>query len=224
MQTLKEYYHQRLPHIQPTGSAYFITFRLHGSIHNAIIRELQRDYNRAIDQTMQLYTDNHTTNLKKFNIRKKLIVKYDQILENRQAGPTYLKEEKVAVMCMEQILRYDGQLYELIACTIMSNHVHLLFDTSIQLENENDSSRETIIQIDQIMKKIKGPTAVYANRILKRQGQFWSRESYDIRIRNEKMLANVVSYIIENPVKAGIVNRPIDHQFTYLNPKYGSMC
>jgi len=37
------------------------------------------------------------------------------------------------------------------------------------------------------MKRIKGPSAWYANKHLNRPGQFWDRESYDIYIRNEKM-------------------------------------
>jgi len=49
-----------------------------------------------------------------------------------------------------------------------------------------------------------------------RSGQFWERESYDIYIRNEKMLNNVISYILENPVKAGLVQNWEDYPGNYL--------
>ena len=66
------------------------------------------------------------------------------------------------------------------------------------------------------MKRIKGPSAWYANKHLNRPGQFWDRESYDIYIRNEKMLNNVISYILENPVKTKLVERWEDYPGNYL--------
>ncbi|MGB4958746.1 MAG: hypothetical protein WBO36_04670 [Saprospiraceae bacterium] len=68
------------------------------------------------------------------------------------------------------------------------------------------------------MKNIKGPSPWYSNRHLNRKGQFWERESFDIYIRNDKMLDNVLSYILENPVKAGLVSKwedfPSNYQMT----------
>ena len=88
----------------------------------------------------------------------------------------------------------------------MSNHVHLLIETSIQIDSLEDEKElnENYTQLDIIMKRIKGSSASYANRALGRTGKFWNRESYDIYIRNEKMLTNIISYILENPMKAGL--------------------
>lgn len=66
------------------------------------------------------------------------------------------------------------------------------------------------------MKSIKGPSAWYANKYLDRKGQFWERESYDIHIRNEKMLNNVINYTLENPLKAGLVINWEDFSGNYL--------
>ena len=73
--------------------------------------------------------------------------------------------------------------------------------------------------LDKIMKQIKGATAQYCNKFLKRSGQFWERESFDIYIRNEKMLNNVISYTLENPVKAGIVENWEDYSGNYFVEK-----
>jgi len=77
---------------------------------------------------------------------------------------------------------------------------------------------ENYVQLDQIMKRIKGPTAVYCNRKLGLSGKFWERESYDMYIRNEKMFNNVLLYILNNPVKAGIVNNWKDYPGNYCKP------
>jgi putative transposase len=92
--------------------------------------------------------------------------------------------------------------------SIMSNHVHLVIDTSIQLTDIHDDHQLEMQYkpLECIMKSIKGPSAWYANKYLKRSGQFWERESYDIYIRNEKMLNNVIIYTLENPVKVGLVD------------------
>ena len=155
-----------------------------------------------------------------FNLRKKFFFEYDSLISTISNGPHYLKDTKIRAIVEKEIKRFDGELYDLIAYSIMSNHVHLLIDTSIQLENELPSEMmlESYVQLDQIMKRIKGPTAVYANRYLGRSGQFWARESYDMYIRNEKMFANVISYILDNPVKAGLVANWQDYPGNYLKP------
>ncbi len=90
----------------------------------------------------------------------------------------------------------------------MSNHIHILIDTQLQLNTEYKDKQLDLnyIPLETIMKRIKGPTAIYSNRKLGRSGQFWARESYDIYIRNEKMMDNVIGYILDNPVKAGLVD------------------
>lgn len=93
----------------------------------------------------------------------------------------------------------------------MSNHVHLLIDTSIQTPDAK-------ISLDKIMKRIKGPTAVYANRILNRRGRFWMLESYDHYIRDDNELSAIYYYILNNPVKAGLVEDWKDWKYTY--PKW----
>ena len=100
----------------------------------------------------------------------------------------------------------------------MSNHIHILIDTSIQTPQiiEPNQIHDPYVQVDKIMKRIKGASARYSNALLNLSGQFWERESFDIYIRNTKMLRNVINYILNNPVKAGIVKSWEDHPFTYL--------
>ncbi|HZY42050.1 MAG TPA: transposase, partial [Anaerolineae bacterium] len=51
----------------------------------------------------------------------------------------------------------------------------------------------------------KSFTAQQANRLLNRTGEFWAREYYDRFIRDERHFAQTVTYIEQNPVKAGLV-------------------
>jgi len=60
------------------------------------------------------------------------------------------------------------------------------------------------------MHSLKSYTAHEANSILNRTGAFWQTESYDHWVRDDEELERIVSYIRDNPVKAGLVKRPED--------------
>ncbi|MCP3929494.1 MAG: hypothetical protein GY705_10375 [Bacteroidetes bacterium] len=153
------------------------------------------------------------------NKHKRFFAKYDQLLDRIQIGPHYLKDEKIAALIAREMHRFDGDLYELISYCIMSNHVHLLIDTSIQLPEYIeyfDFGQIEFEPLQNIMKRIKGASAYYANLELGRVGAFWQKESYDHYIRNEHEFNNVIAYILNNPVKAGIVKNWIDYPFSYL--------
>jgi len=89
----------------------------------------------------------------------------------------------------------ERHFYELSAWVVMPNHIHLLLLPRVELPV--------------ITRWLKGSTAYHANRILSRTGQpFWRDESYDHWIRNELEFVQIVNYIEENPVSAGLVPNP----------------
>ncbi len=203
---VKRFYRQRLPHIQQVGATFFVTFRLYGSIPKVKLYELKEKYTTAVI-TLKNIKDKKERNQKLFRLRKEYFANYDRLLDRISAGPTHLSEDSISGIVKKQLHRFDGELYDLICYTIMSNHVHLLISTDVQLNEEmvDMNLLENYVNLDEILKRIKGPSAVYSNRVLGLEGQFWDRENYDVYIRNEKMMDNVISYILNNPVKAGIV-------------------
>ncbi len=214
---MKTEYTQRLPHIQPVGATFFVTFRLFGSIPYSELKKIKEKYYVKIAVAKKIESS-YERNLAIFNLRKQYLVEYDRLLDHIKSGPMYLANSQVLEIIKTEIHRFDNDLYELITYCVMSNHVHILINTGLQLESiENDEELEARYKpLDEIMKRIKGPSAWYANKHITRSGQFWERESYDIYIRNEKMLNNVISYILENPVKAGLVQNWGDYPGNYL--------
>ncbi len=49
-----------------------------------------------------------------------------------------------------------------------------------------------------------------------RSGQFWQNESYDHIIRNSAEYRNVINYVINNPVKAGLIDDASNWKWTYI--------
>lgn len=90
----------------------------------------------------------------------------------------------------------------------MPNHVHMVFTPLLRTSDEYYS-------LASIMGSLKGYTAREANALLGRKGQFWQHESYDRAVRDEEECMRIIAYVIENPVKAGLVKEASEWRWTY---------
>lgn len=155
-----------LPHINAIGYYQFVTFRTYDSLDDFVFRVRQKE---------------------KINEKQKEYL-IDRYLDGSKAG-TYLNGE-VLIHLKEYLLRKDKTLYDLIAFSIMPNHVHMIFR-----QNEDLST---------IMRQIKGATAYSINKILNKKGAFWEENYYDKVIRDEKHFEIVYEYVKNNALKAGL--------------------
>jgi REP element-mobilizing transposase RayT len=114
--------------------------------------------------------------------------------EDAGHGACWLGDERIAALTENSLLHFDEQRYRLIAWCVMPNHVHTLIEAS------------ELWPLAKVVHSWKSHTAHAANRILGRSGDFWLREYFDRFIRDDRHFANVVRYIEENPVKAGLVS------------------
>ena len=214
---MKTYYKTLLPHIQPKGAMFFVTFRLEGSIPRTELENWEHEYKQKVIELSKI-VDEKKRNLALFNLRKNSFSAYDSLIEEINNGPHYLRQARIMDIVKKQLHRFDGKLYDLVAYCIMSNHVHMLVDTSQNLVGELLETKiyDNHSELSYILKRIKGASARYANEELGISGRFWNKENYDIYIRNEKMLYNVIGYILDNPVKARLVNTWEDYAGNYL--------
>ena len=67
----------------------------------------------------------------------------------------------------------------------------------------------------EIMGGIKGASAQLINRELDRRGRVWQTESFDRVLRSSESLDAKVAYILDNPVRAGLVSRSGDYAWTW---------
>ena len=65
------------------------------------------------------------------------------------------------------------------------------------------------------MQSLKGYTARKANQCLGRRGAFWHHESYNHAVRNASEWQRIITYTLNNPVKAGLVDRWEQWQWNY---------
>lgn len=146
------------------------------------------------------------------------------MLDQAETGPRWLAEPAVADLVADALHKPDGSRYDLFNFTIMSNHVHVVFQ---HLPVEQDSSRlgegrakarstTSEYVVTDIFRLIKGATAYENNKTLGRTGAFWQHESYDHVIRDALELERTIWYVLYNPVKAHLVDDWKLWKWTYV--------
>jgi REP element-mobilizing transposase RayT len=96
-------------------------------------------------------------------------------------------------------LHDHGIRYSLHVVAVMPNHVHLV------LTPLTDQKRRLIVSLIEIMRAIKGASARAINQRLRLHGAVWQEESFDHVLRSSENLDAKIDYILQNPVRAGLV-------------------
>ncbi len=81
------------------------------------------------------------------------------------------------------------------AAVAMPNHVHFIVEPT----------RSEIVPLRRMLAAWKGRVARAANLVLGRTGAFWQESWFDRWLRHEAERARIAAYIVQNPVKAGLV-------------------
>ena len=68
------------------------------------------------------------------------------------------------------------------------------------------------------MDAIKGASAHLINRLLVRSGRVWQEESFDRVLRCSEKLDEKVEYVLNNPVRRGLVLNPNEYQWLWVAP------
>jgi REP element-mobilizing transposase RayT len=99
--------------------------------------------------------------------------------------------------------------YELYVAVVMPDHVHLILTPMI------DEEESEVQALAEIMRRIKSASAHLINRRLQRQGQVWQEESFDHVLRSSEGLDAKVDYVLQNPVRRGLVKSWRDYRWMW---------
>jgi len=231
MNTLKykKQYRRRLPHIQPPGATFFITFRLADSIPRKVWEELRERLDVIYEELADGGEDDQVSALE----RERLWFReYEEYLHNTSEGPFWLRDDRIAALVAEDFHHFDGERYRLDAFCVMPNHAHTVLmplptteagkeaclnhklvedrDRNLGYLMEDEHGQRQFVAVTfhslaSIMHSIKRHTGYEANRLLGRSGAFWQAESYDHYSRDEEDWARSIRYTLNNPVNAGLV-------------------
>ena len=171
-------WHQRgyLPHRDAPGLTQFVTFRLHDSFPAS--RRAEWEALLRISESRE---------------RRRQLEDY----LDRGYGECWLRRSDIAARAEASLRHFDGQRFQLLAWTIMPNHIHVL----VQIWQ---------IPLVTLLHSWKGFIARESNKRLHRDGAFWQREYWDTYMRSEEQSVKAVDYTEQNPVKAGLVKQTKD--------------
>ena len=182
---------RRLPHWEVAGKAYFVTFRLRGSLPQKVILQLQAE--REAIQT------NDTDTLLKFQRHE--FYEIEQVLDSVDNDKyAYLSRTDIAPLLMEAFTHLETiYCWRFPVWVIMPNHIHCLCIA------DKIGKKKSLTEIIALYKRY---TAKEINKILGLNGRVWVDENFDHWCRTPEKVESVKRYILNNPVKAGLVEQP----------------
>ena len=239
----QEFYSRNLPHIQPPEATLFVTFRLDGSIPEPVLERWRMEkrvlkamiLKREAAAQSGAISDLDEVAEEKLKFHRRWFQKFEDVLHAGKSGPLWLREPEIAEIVSESLRYRDGKVFRLDAYCIMPNHVHAVFapflteelairlaerQTRLKKGLDRDARDDDGIEyvLASIMQSLKRYTARKCNLALKRDGQFWQHESFDHVVRNQSEFEKTISYVLNNPVKAGMVDDPLRWQWNYRRP------
>jgi REP element-mobilizing transposase RayT len=184
-----------LPHCDDFRKFQFITFRMADSLPSEALRKMESALERCPSSK-----------------RDKVRVRRLKQWRDNGAGCCALKHPQVAQIMQETLLKSDGARYRLVAWCIMPNHVHTLIQPTAALA-----------KIVQSWKSFTGRWALAHNLELQLGipgDRFWMPDYWDRYIRDQQHFSNVVMYIHQNPVAAGLCRRA--EEWEWSSARFGS--
>jgi hypothetical protein len=91
----------------------------------------------------------------------------------------------------------------------MPDYAHLVL---MPLADDNGN-----FSIPEIMQGIKSTSAHRISKLLRRKGLVWQQESFDHVVRQEEGIPARVEYLINNPVRAGLVRSAEEYPWAWFD-------
>ncbi|HEU5079540.1 MAG TPA: transposase [Opitutaceae bacterium] len=175
-----------LPHYEDGKRFQIVTYRLIDSLPLAVFRKLE-EIRRETPSLAPGFAERHL---------------------DLGHGSCRLRDPQNAKIIVDAWKFFDRQRYLLHAWVVMPNHVHVLFELSEAWPLSKILHSWKSWSAKRIIENERGPSLPAGD------ARVWQREYFDRFIRNEEHYAAAVRYIHENPVKAGLVRKASDWEWS----------
>lgn len=205
LEELDRIYTRNLPHWRQPGATYWLTCRLGDSVPSDVLRHWEEE-RRVWLQARGILVPGRSVRWQ--NIAHRLSAAdrrlfrrhFEQRMErylDTGWGACHLANEACVRILREELLRGDGDTHHMGDFVVMPNHAHALVVPAPGHDLET------------LLKRWKGATAIECNRALGRHGALWRHETFDHIVRSLDHLQAYRNYIRDNPDKAGITISPL---------------
>jgi len=122
--------------------------------------------------------------------------------------PDWARDVVLGACCHDHRSRY-----ELYVAVVMPDHVHMILTPLI------NPTRREMVSLIEIMQGIKGASARAINQHMGGHGVVWQEESFDHVLRSSEGLDAKVDYVLQNPVRKGLVADWRDYRWGWRRPE-----
>ena len=182
-----------LPHWTRKQAIYAVTFRLADSLPHCVLDSWLQEREEIVELAKQ---QGRPLSMSEEDRLRKLHAEKVEAYLDAGHGACHLQIPAVAEKTYQGVRHFDGDRYTLHACCVMPNHVHAVVEP-----HESQT-------LPAVLHAWKSFTAKASNRILGRSGTFWQAEYYDHVIRDDGEYEHALTYIEENPTRAGLKEWP----------------
>ena len=196
------FYRGRLPHWEVHGGRYFVTIRLAGSIPPQGVDRIKRQ-----SEELRTLSENQPEYLR---LRRKIFLEMESWLDRSELvqhlGEPEMASEVVAAIEHREV----NGIWTMFSYAVMPNHLHLFFSLG-----EGSETKEPA-ELKETLNGFKKWLAVRGKETLGLDPDkpFWQREWFDHWSRSHEYDRRFISYIHNNPVKAGLVSHPADWPYS----------
>jgi REP-associated tyrosine transposase len=124
----------------------------------------------------------------------------------------WILPERIRQLVLECCTHDNATKFDLRVAVVMPDHVHMIFTPLL-----NELAME-FHSLAEIMDAVKGASAHRINKALGRTGRVWQAESFDHVLRSSENLDAKIIYLLENPVRAGLVREWTDYPWLWKKP------
>ncbi len=186
-----------LPHWRIPGATYAVTFRAKDSLPASVLEDYERKRQTLMERVAMIRKSAgaRDATCELLPLRDELESLTETIIEpalHAAEGPQPLSDPRIAEIACNALKFFDGERYDLLAWSVMPNHVHALLTPRVGHD------------LAKILQSWKTHSAKEANRILGKSGTFWQEEYYDHIVRDGEDLKHQVGYILRNPLRGRV--------------------
>ena len=183
---------RRLPHWDIDDGIFFATFVLKDAAARHKLAELRLEYEK---QRARLDAKRADAEAYEALSEEYFVEDLEPVLDAGY-GRCELKDPRVAQCLWDSIHHFDGLRYDIVAATVMPNHVHVVFRKLDQ---------------GQTCTGIVGSWKSFTYNAVRKQLDIrieWQDECFDRLIRSSDELRRTMQYVLDNPVRAKLRDWP----------------
>jgi len=172
----KEFHRANLPHFQPPGQQYFVTWSLKDAIPPKALKYYTEKLDILRNQIKFEKQKNQNTELINklqydYNIlRKKFTKAYEDVLHLKNKSIVDLSKQNSTHIVIETLCYWQNIRLSNYALCVMPNHVHWVF----QLLEKDENGKP--VRLEDIMQSVKRYSSIQINVLEGLKGAIWHKE------------------------------------------------